>query len=109
MTVRLQAATKCYIGDSTDTKPVPGLQSDGTTTPTAAVPWGSTFYEADTRARYVFDGAVWRPDAADEKAADSSGEILRELRAIRTGVELYLALEKGVNIDLLTETVTEVN
>ena len=47
MTVVLIAAIQTWLGLSTDTKP---------TTP----PGGSTFYETDTSATYVYDGSAWQ-------------------------------------------------
>lgn len=47
MTVVLISSTRNYVGLSSDTKP---------TTPTA----GSTFYETDTGATYIYDGAAWQ-------------------------------------------------
>ena len=47
MTVVLISSIRNYVGLSSDTKP---------TAPTA----GSTFYETDTGATYIYDGAAWQ-------------------------------------------------
>jgi hypothetical protein len=47
MAVALVTTPRAYVGLSSDTKPA---------SPTA----GSTFYETDGRALYVFDGSAWQ-------------------------------------------------
>ena len=47
MAVVLLAEIARFVGLSTDTKPT-------------GEPAGSTFYETDTGARYVWDGAAWQ-------------------------------------------------
>lgn len=47
MAVQKVATIQRFLGVSTDAKP---------TTP----PVGSTFYEVDTKAEYVYDGSAWR-------------------------------------------------
>lgn len=48
MTVRPINSASDYIGLSTDTKP------------TVNVGAGSTFYETDTKAVYIYDGSAWQ-------------------------------------------------
>ena len=47
MTVVLISSVRNYVGLSSDTKP-------------ASKPAGSTFYETDTGATYIYDGAAWQ-------------------------------------------------
>ncbi len=70
-----------YTGESTDVKPIPTTED-------------ATFYELDTRRRFVWKNREWRfSDApADISAAFSASlePLLKELRTIRRGLELVL-------------------
>ena len=48
MTVVTITTTRSYIGLSSDTKPTTG------------VPAGSSFYETDTLATFLYDGTAWQ-------------------------------------------------
>lgn len=50
MTVVSVEQTRAFVGLSTDTKPAALAAAGG----------GATFYETDTGATYVWDGAAWR-------------------------------------------------
>ena len=120
MAVTVKSGTIRYVGLSTDTKPRAGVQSDGTSilarTPIAATHElypGDTFEEQDTGLVYRWDGSHWLlPRSDDESLLEEESPqllsaILLELRAIRTGIELTLALDRGVHVDLTTETITQ--
>jgi hypothetical protein len=59
--VLISQVTKRFIGLAADPKPTDALQ-----------PAGSTFYEADTRNNYIYDGSAWQPAAA---AVDPNGNL----------------------------------
>ncbi len=59
MTVRLEGATKRFVGLSIDSKPTLGRQADGSTTTAADLPPGSSFLESDTGSLYRWDGEAW--------------------------------------------------
>ena len=83
----LLGATTRYVGVSTEAKPYPSA--------TRVIPAGTTFYEADTRRTFLFDGTTWGlQDDAGEGTADRladllelNADILTELRAIRSALE----------------------
>lgn len=99
-----------YTGLDTDTKPTDGVGA------------GSIFWEFDTVAQTVscwkYNGSTWgevtdaesdEEETGDDESDDTLtilGQMLEEMTAIRKGMELKLALEHSVNIDLRTEEVT---
>lgn len=90
---------KRYEGYSNDQKPSAYSESD--------LAPGSQFLELDTGKLFIWSTDFrWVAAPADEAIQELLGELLMELKAIRSGFELALALERGVNIDLKTEAVT---
>lgn len=76
MPVRLIGSTRHYTGLSTDTKPTDALA-------------GSSFFETDTGASWVFDGATWRTDiSSDEVLVNKIEELTHEVELLRAGLVL---------------------
>lgn len=103
MTVRLEGTVRRYIGLSTDEKPVPGVQIDGTTIAETDFPAGSSFLESDTGSIYRWDadprgGHWWLPEPGSATAASADEQlyllqaILREITQMRELTELRLAV-----------------
>lgn len=105
MAVRLvQRVTRYVLDDTADVLALPVSPDIEVGAEAIVLPHGT---------RWIWTGTHWKECAAEtasEKAAASaSEELLLEVRAIRTGIELFLALERGVHVDLLTEQLTEVS
>ena len=91
MTVKLQNTTYRYIGLSTDEKPVPTGEGEGSSEAKQmdlVLPPGSSFLENDTGKIYRWDGKSWRYTAQEDDQSQLLVAILLELRHIRTAVEL---------------------
>ena len=92
--MRLEATIRRYIGDSSETKPRPGiLLDDGTTIAEADLPPGSSFLEEDTGLVSRWTGLRWSvPVAESTEELEVLNQILAELRASReesrTGLEV---------------------
>ena len=94
-----------------------GLSGDAK--PTASVVPGSTFVEFDTGRSFVWDGAVWRENAAlaqtlnglriIDESLDARREANRQLRAIRIGIQELLNAGNPDQDDLLelADTLTD--
>lgn len=108
MAVVLEGTVKRFVGLARDAKPRPGVEGADGTTPTAAdVPAGSRFVESDTGRVFAWNGFDWHPAQPADATAELLGELVAETRAVRSGLELFFALNHGVNIDLRTEDVSQ--
>jgi hypothetical protein len=106
--VRLEGTIKRFVGRSSDTMPRPGVQgADGTTPTDADIPVGSRFVVSDTGEEYRWNGSDWYPVEPESPVVGLLTELIAETRAVRSGLELYFALERGLNIDLRTEDVSQ--
>lgn len=82
-----QSAIRRWIGDSSETKPLPDFPGADGITPTAQdVPAWSEFYETDTKKTYVFDGDEWVLRDSIDAVTTAIEELLVE---IRDGNELH--------------------
>ena len=57
MAIKLEGSIRRWVGQSTDVKPKPGVQADGSTVADTDLPAGSSFLETDTGRIYRWDGA----------------------------------------------------
>ena len=84
MTVRLEGNIKRFIGLSTDPKPVPGYQIDGSTLAVSDLPAGSSFLETDTGLIYRWDGtAAWTVYHPAEEQGEYLQAVISELASLR--------------------------
>ena len=90
--MRLEATIKRYIGDSSETKPRPGiLLEDGTTLTVADLPVGSSFLEEDTGLVSRWMGLRWSvPSSEPKEELEALNQILAEMRAQREETRIGL-------------------
>lgn len=88
MAVRLEGTTRRYIGLSTDEKPVPGYQLDGSRIAGQDLPAGSSFLERDTGRILRWDGESWTyPQPTDETQTEILQLLYVEMHALRELIE----------------------
>lgn len=87
--VKLEGSIRRYIGLSSDTKPVPGMQNaDNTLVSDTDIPAGSSFFESDTGRIARWNGAAWLlPPPASDGDVLRLDAVLDELLRIRRVLE----------------------
>ncbi len=91
--MRLESTIKRWIGDSTETKPRPGVeQPDGTTLEAWELPAGSSFYEENTGFISRWTGQVWTAPFPEPRSEEVQVliAILEEIRAAREEARIGL-------------------
>ncbi len=99
MATQLEGSIKRWIGLSSDTKPGAGAQPDGSRTPYADIPVGSSFLESDTGIVWRWTGASWVSAQPDNRVVELLTQILDECKRERIIQEVALDVRSDDYVD----------